>query len=305
MGTGVSIAPTVGTASVSTGVTVVTDRRSLREVLAAQRGRRGLVMTMGALHEGHLSLVREARRHADHVVVTIFVNPAQFAPGEDYERYPRDLEADVAALSTVGADIVYAPSPAEVYPVQPQVSLDPGPISRVLEGATRPIHFAGVALVVTKMLNLVRPDVAVFGQKDAQQLAVIRRLVADLDMGVEIVGAPISREADGLARSSRNAYLLGEDRIHALALSRALRAGAAAALDGAGVSDVTAAARAVLEAEEGVEVDYVALVDPATFEPVTHIPSAGDAVDRSAEPALLLVAATVGSTRLIDNMPVG
>jgi pantoate--beta-alanine ligase len=284
-------------------VTVVTDRRSLREALAAQHGRRGLVMTMGALHEGHLSLVREARRHADHVVVTIFVNPAQFAPGEDYERYPRDLAADVAALSTVGADIVYAPSPAEVYPAPTQVSLDPGPISRVLEGATRPIHFAGVALVVTKMLNLIRPEVAVFGQKDAQQLAIIRRLVADLDMGVEIVGAPISREADGLARSSRNAYLLGEDRIHALALSRALRAGIAAAHEGA-ANDVVAATRAVLEAEERVEVDYVALVDPATFEPVTRIPPAGGALDRSAEPALLLVAATVGSTRLIDNMPV-
>lgn len=304
MGTGVSIAPSVGAGSVGTGVRVVTTRQSLREALAAQHGRRGLVMTMGALHEGHLSLVREARRRTDHVVVTIFVNPAQFAPGEDYERYPRDLEADLAALSTVGADIVYAPSPAEVYPAPTQVSLDPGPISRVLEGATRPTHFAGVALVVTKMLNLIRPEVAVFGQKDAQQLAIIRRLAADLDLGVEIVGAPISREGDGLARSSRNAYLLGEDRVHALALSRALRAGAAAAGEGAGPREAVAAARAVLEAEERVEVDYVELVDPATFEPVTRTPLTGRALAGSAEPALLLVAATVGPTRLIDNMPV-
>ncbi len=294
MGTGVSAA-----SMASTGVRVVTDRRSLREALADQHGRRGLVMTMGALHEGHLSLVREARRHTDHVVVTIFVNPAQFAEGEDYERYPRNLEADLAALSTVGADLVYAPSPAEVYPVQPQVSLDPGPISRVLEGATRPTHFAGVALVVTKMLNLIRPEVAVFGQKDAQQLAIIRRLVADLDMGVEIIGAPISRQADGLARSSRNAYLLGDDRIHARALSKALRAGVAAAEEGAAPRDVAAAARAVLEAEERVDVDYVAVVDPATFDPLTRTPPPG-----GAESALLLVAAKVGPTRLIDNMAV-
>lgn len=289
MGTDVSIAPSVGT-----GVTVVRDPRSLRRALAAQHGRRGLVMTMGALHEGHLGLVREARRHADHVVVTIFVNPAQFGPGEDYERYPRDLDADVAALRTVGADVVYAPRPAAVYPVPPQVSLDPGPIAGVLEGATRPTHFAGVALVVTKMLNLIRPDVAVFGQKDAQQLAVVRRLVADLDMGVRIIGAPISRESDGLARSSRNVYLLGEERGHALALSRALRAGAVAAYEGAGTRGVVEVARSVLEAEQGVDVDYVALVDPATFEPLT----------RRAEPALLLVAAKVGPTRLIDNAEV-
>lgn len=289
MGMSVEVAPSVGA-----GLAVAKDPRSLRRVLDAQHGRRGLVMTMGALHEGHLSLVREAKRHADHVVVTVFVNPAQFAPGEDYRRYPRDLEADVAALRRVGADVVYAPRPAVVYPAPPQVRLDPGPVAGVLEGAARPTHFAGVALVVTKMFNLIRPDVAVFGQKDAQQLAVVRRLVADLDMGVRIIGAPISREPDGLARSSRNTYLLGEERTRARALSRALRAGAVAAYEGAGTRGVVGAARAVLEAEEGVQVDYVALVDPATFEPLT----------RRAEPALLLVAAKVGPTRLIDNAAV-
>lgn len=252
-------------------------------------------MTMGALHEGHLSLVREAHRHAGHVVVTIFVNPTQFAPGEDYERYPRTLDADVERLATVGADVVYAPGPEAVYPTPPQVRIDPGPIATVLEGRIRPAHFAGVCLVITKMFHLIGPDVAVFGQKDAQQLAVVRRLVRDLDFGIEIVGAPIAREPDGLARSSRNAYLSAAGRGHALALSRSLRAGTTAAQAGAGPQDVIAAARKVLDAENDVTVDYVALADPETFEPVTT---------RTGQPALLLVAARVGATRLIDNTSV-
>lgn len=289
MGAGVTTA-----APADAGMDVARDPGSLRQALAAKHGRRALVMTMGALHEGHLSLVREARRYADHVVVTIFVNPAQFAPGEDYERYPRTLEADLAALAGEGVEVVYAPEPSVVYPGRPQVRLDPGPMATVLEGACRPSHFAGVALVVTKMLNLIRPDVAVFGQKDAQQLAILRRLAADLDMGVQIIGAPISREPDGLARSSRNAYLSVEGREHARALSRSLQAGTVAARQGAAAQGVAEAARAVLESEDGVETDYVALVDPATFQ----------ALDSPRGPGLLLVAARVGDVRLIDNTEV-
>lgn len=265
---------------VDIGVIVVEDSRSLRRSLAVRQGSRGLVMITGELHEGHLSLVREAKRHADHVVVALLADP-------------RDMDADLAALSGVGADVVYAPGPAD-HPAEPRTRLDPGPIAGVLEGAARPAHFSEVATVVARMLNVVRPDVAVLGQKDAQELAVVRRLVADLDMGVRIIAAPIFREPDGLARSSRNIHLLGDERVHARALSRALRAGAVAAYEGAGARGVVAAARTVLEAEEGVEVDYVALVDPATFEPLT----------RRAEPALLVVAATVGPTRLIDNAAV-
>lgn len=269
-------------------------RQELSDALATTTGTRALVMTMGALHEGHLSLVRAARELADHVVVSIFVNPTQFAPGEDYDAYPRTLGADVDKLASVGVEVVFAPQPDEVYVAPPRVSIDPGPIAHVLEGATRPTHLAGVALVVTKVINLVRPDVAVFGQKDAQQLAMVRTLVRDLDLPVRIVGVPIARDTDGVALSSRNAYLSTQERVHARALSRALAAGAAAAGKGGTVSEVLAATRAVLDAEPGVEVDYVAMVDPVTF----------DALDDSAPagtPTYLLVAARVGATRLIDN----
>lgn len=253
----------------------------------------GLVMTMGALHEGHLELVRQARKHASHVVVTIFVNPTQFAPGEDFEAYPRTLEADVAALSTVGADLVWAPSPEEVYPVEPVVSLSAGIVGAHLEGASRPTHFGGVALVVTKVLNLTQPDVAMFGEKDAQQLAVIRAFVRDLDMPVRIIGVPIVRDADGVALSSRNAYLSPEERVSARALNRALGVAGQAAAAGAPPALVIAAARQVLDVEPGVDVDYVALVDDATFQPLTSV---NEAVE-----ARLLIAARVGTTRLIDN----
>ncbi|HYT10457.1 MAG TPA: pantoate--beta-alanine ligase, partial [Mycobacteriales bacterium] len=220
---------------------------------------------------------------------TIFVNPLQFGPGEDLDRYPRTLPADLAILADEGVAVVFAPTAAEVYPGgPPAVTVDPGPLGGLLEGATRPAHFAGVLTVVTKLLGLVRPDVAVFGEKDYQQLTLIRRAVADLELGVRVVAAPTVREPDGLAVSSRNRYLSGRERASALALSRALRAGAAAGSAGAGA--VLAAATAQLQ-DPGVVVDYLALrgteLGPA--------PATGA--------ARLLVAARVGRTRLVDNVP--
>ncbi len=280
-------------------------RGELAEALSNQRGTRALVMTMGALHEGHLSLVRRARELADQVVVSVFVNPTQFAPDEDYDAYPRTFDADLGALAPLGAEVVFAPDASEVYPVPASFTLDPGPIARVLEGAMRPSHLAGVALVVTKFLHLVHPDVALFGQKDAQQLAMVRLLVRDLDLPVRIEGVPIARDTDGLALSSRNQYLSGPDRVHARALSRALREGARRAGQAAPASVVAAAARAVLEAEPNVDIDYVALADAETFEvrglaAATTNAIADDAA--SGRPTYLLLAARVGPTRLIDNV---
>ncbi|WP_447924701.1 pantoate--beta-alanine ligase [Georgenia muralis] len=265
-------------------------RRELAAALAALPGRTALVMTMGALHDGHLSLVRAARERADHVVVSVYVNPLQFGPGEDLDAYPRDLDGDLALLTGAGVDVVFAPDDAEAYPAEPLVRIDPGPVADVLEGRTRPGHFAGVLQIVAKVLALVRPDVAVFGEKDAQQLALVRTLVRDLDLGVEILGVPIRREPDGLAMSSRNAYLSTRERTRALALSRALAAGRDAA--GGGVVAALAAATDVLEAADGVETDYLALVDPDTFLPLP---------EGATGPGLLAVAARVGTTRLIDN----
>lgn len=274
---------------------VVTHTRSeLAAALDALPGTRALVMTMGALHEGHLTLVRRARELADHVVVSIFVNPTQFAPGEDYDAYPRTLAADVEKLSEVGVDVVWAPQPRDVYLEDPRVTIDPGPIARVLEGATRPTHLAGVALVVTKVINLTRPGVAVFGQKDAQQLAMVRTLVEDLDIPVRIEGVPIARDTDGVARSSRNQYLSAIDRSHARALSRGLRAGVTALEEGAPPSAALELVRGVLEGEDGVEVDYVAARREDDFGEVDDSAPAGTRV-------YLLVAARVGRTRLIDN----
>jgi len=256
-----------------------------------------LVPTMGALHAGHRVLLRRARElagPAGSVAVSIFVNPLQFGPSEDLDRYPRPLEDDLAICAEEGARLVFAPSAAEMYPGgRPEVTVDPGPAGQVLEGKFRPGFFGGVLTVVMKLLNLTRPDVAVFGQKDAQQLALVRRMVGDLDLGVVIESVPTVRDADGLAVSSRNAYLSAQDRAHALALSRALRAGAARGAEGA--RPVLAAAGQVLAAAPALAVDYLELVDPATFAPV----QAG-----LAGPAVLVVAATVGGTRLIDNVPV-
>jgi pantoate--beta-alanine ligase len=252
---------------------------------------------MGALHAGHRALLRAARRLAGptgSVIVSIFVNPLQFGPGEDLDRYPRTLDDDLDMCAAEGAELVFAPSAAEMYPGgRPQVTVDPGPAGRVLEGEFRPGFFGGVLTVVLKLLSLTRPDVAVFGQKDAQQLALVRRMVSDLDLGVVIEPVPTVRDPGGLAISSRNAYLSAGDRAKALALSTALRAGQARAADGAAA--VLAAAGEVLAAEPAVVLDYLALVDPATFAPVPP---------GQAGPAVLAVAATVGSTRLIDNVPV-
>ncbi|MEV0386384.1 pantoate--beta-alanine ligase [Nonomuraea sp. NPDC050643] len=265
--------------------------KSREDLVKARRdGTVALVPTMGALHEGHRSLIRQARVRADQVVVSIFVNPLQFGPSEDFSRYPRTFDADLDVCRAEGADVVFHPDADDLYSADRQVGVSAGEMGRVVEGAFRPGHFDGVLTVVLKLFNLVQPDLAVFGQKDAQQLALIRRMVADLDLPIEILGAPTVREPDGLALSSRNRYLSEDDRRVALALSRALRAGAARLTP----AEIRAAAREVLdEAGPGIDVDYLALVDPATFAEVS---------ESFAGMAVLAVAAHVGATRLIDNV---
>jgi pantoate--beta-alanine ligase len=274
--------------------------RTRAELAAARAGLAGpvvLVPTMGALHQGHRALLRRARQasgQAGSVVVSVFVNPLQFGPAEDYGRYPRALDADLAVCGQEGADLVFAPERAEMYPAEPLVRVEPGPVGELLEGASRPGFFAGVLTVVLKLFSLVRPDTAVFGQKDAQQLALVRQMSADLSLGVQIDAVPIVRDPDGLAVSSRNAYLSPAERSAALALPRALDAGVGAA--GAGAAAVRAAARGVLDdaaaGDPPVLLDYLALTDPARFT---------EAGNGFRGPALLLVAARVGTTRLIDN----
>jgi pantoate--beta-alanine ligase len=253
-----------------------------------------VVMTMGALHEGHAALVRAAREHAGagQVTVTVFVNPLQFGPNEDLDRYPRTLEADLALARDAGADTVFAPGVDEVYPGgRPQVTISAGPMGERYEGASRPGHFDGMLTVVAKLLHLTRPRAAFFGQKDAQQLALIRRMATDLNFPVEIAAVPTVREGDGLALSSRNRYLSPDERVRALALSRALLAGRDKAADGPDA--VRAAARAEF-AGSGLTADYLALIDPADFT---------EAAPDHKGPAILAVAAKVGTTRLIDNIP--
>ncbi|MET8959545.1 pantoate--beta-alanine ligase [Streptomyces sp. NPDC004074] len=307
-----------------------------------RHGRRTVVMTMGALHEGHATLIRDARSIAGdegEVVVTVFVNPLQFGAGEDLDRYPRTLDADLKIAEQAGADVVFAPSVDEVYPGgEPRIRISAGPMGERLEGASRPGHFDGMLTVVAKLLHLTRPDVALYGQKDAQQLALIRRMVRDLNFGVEIVGVPTVREDDGLALSSRNRYLAPDERYTALTLSRALFAGrdrhaaqealrararevpstharaealsalgeSRAAADAhavakavpGGPSAVRAAARLVLDEAAHLDpplvLDYLALVDPSDFTEISD--------DFTGE-AVLAVAARVGTTRLIDNLP--
>ncbi|MEV5489511.1 pantoate--beta-alanine ligase [Streptomyces bobili] len=317
--------------------------RTAGELHARTRaGRRAVVMTMGALHEGHATLVRTAREMAGpegEVVVTVFVNPLQFGAGEDLDRYPRTLDADVKIAEEAGADVVFAPSVDEVYPGgEPQVRVSAGPMGERLEGASRPGHFDGMLTVVAKLLHLTRPDAALYGQKDAQQLALIRRMVRDLNFGIDIVAVPTVREDDGLALSSRNRYLSPAERRTALALSQALFAGRdrhaaqealrararevpatharAEALSALGESRAAADAHAVAKAAPGsvaavraaartvldeaarmtppLKLDYLALVDPSDF---------GDIDDDFTGEAVLAVAARVGTTRLIDNLP--
>ncbi|HXD55006.1 MAG TPA: pantoate--beta-alanine ligase [Solirubrobacteraceae bacterium] len=267
----------------------------LRATLDGDRraGRRiGLVPTMGALHEGHLSLIRHARERCDTVVVSLFVNPAQFNERSDLERYPRDEARDGHLAQEAGADLLFAPAVEEVYPAGFATAVEVLGVSERLEGAARgPEHFRGVATVVAKLLGMAQPDIAYFGQKDAQQVVVIRRLVADLNLPVEIEALPTVREADGLAMSSRNALLSPAERERALALSGALRAAVELAAEGERSTAALLAAGHERLAVEGVSVDYLALVDPETLEPVERL-------DR---PALLAVAARVGAVRLIDN----
>ena len=256
-----------------------------------------LVPTMGALHAGHRALLRAARPlagPAGSVIVSIFVNPLQFRPGEDLDRYPRTLDDDLAMCAGEGVHAVFAPSAAEMYPGgKPDVTVDPGPMGRVFEGTFRPGFFGGVLTVVLKLFHVIRPDVAVFGEKDAQQLALIRRMVRDVDLDIAIESVPTVRDADGLATSSRNGYLSEADRALALALPRALEAGRARSAAGAGA--VLEAAQEILRAEPALAVDYVAVVDPRTFTVVQP---------GQPGPAVIVAAAAAGGTRLIDNMPV-
>jgi pantoate--beta-alanine ligase len=319
---------------------VVHTKAALDAALAGRMGEIAVVMTMGALHDGHLALIRAARRAARTVVVTIFVNPLQFGPNEDFDRYPRTLDTDVELCAEADVDIVFAPEAAEVYPGgRPMVRVTPGEMGEVLEGEFRPGFFTGVLTVVNKLLHLTRPDLAFFGQKDAQQLALIRRMALDLNMDVEIVGVPTVREPDGLALSSRNRFLSDPERRTALALSAALAAGTeqrtASAVRAAAAAvlarhaapvditaditaDVTGDVTGAPASEDNPEsdsadpagsagtaglagpadpklvLDYLALVDPRDFHEVAE--------DHSG-PAVLLVAARIGTTRLIDNAP--
>jgi pantoate--beta-alanine ligase len=265
--------------------------RTNAEMRAAERkGTVGLVPTMGAFHAGHHSLIRAARERCDTVVVSLFVNPAQFEEASDLQAYPRDEARDAAEAAELGADVLYAPSVEEVYPPGFGTSVRVEGLSDVLEGAERGRgHFAGVCTVVTKLFNVVQPDVAFFGQKDAQQVAVLRRMVRDLDSPVELAVMPTVREPDGLALSSRNVRLSPDERTRALSLSRALRAAETAVA--AGERDAGEVERAARGALNGVEPEYLALVDPDSFEPITTVDGR----------VLVAVAARIGATRLIDN----
>ncbi len=268
-------------------------RAELESARAGVPGEVGAVFTMGALHDGHRALLAAARDQNDSLVATIFVNPLQFGPNEDFSRYPRPVAADLALCESAGVDLVWVPEVEDVYVGGlPRVSVDPGPLAAELEGESRPGHFAGVLTVVCKLLHLTAPTRSYFGQKDYQQIALVRRMVHDLDLGAEIVEVPTVREADGLARSSRNVYLDDAHRAAAAALSAALRASFDAAHGGADAQAVLRAGRQVLAAEPAVAVDYFELRAPD----LSAAPEHG--------PARMLVAARVGGTRLIDNYPI-
>lgn len=269
--------------------TLIPTVKELQAYRASLKGSVALVPTMGALHEGHLSLVREARSRADSVIVSNFVNPLQFGPGEDYERYPRTLEDDLALVDDF-ADAMFAPEVRDMYPYLEPFKVDVGPLGRVLEGEIRPGHFSGVATVVLKLFLLAQPHIAVFGQKDAQQLAIIRRLVHDFNLGIEIVGVPIVREETGLARSSRNSYLTAKGREDALALSGLL----SKTVECPTAPELLRLLRNK-ENSSSVTWDYRLAVNPATFEEID---------DAYVGEALVLLAARVEGVRLIDNASV-
>ena len=272
--------------------TIADVRAGCRELRAGSK-LVGLVPTMGALHEGHLSLVRAAKAKSDVVVASIFVNPTQFGPSEDFAKYPRTFDADCAALEKEAVDIIFAPAVEEMYPPGESTWVTVEGLSEKLDGLSRPGHFRGVTTIVAKLFHVIEPDLAFFGQKDAAQIAIIRRMVRDLNFRVEIVACPIVREPDGLAMSSRNAYLNSEDRRRALVLSRSL--GEVEKTMRAGEQSVKRLAqlgRSVIAQEPEVHLDYIAIVDPDTLEPV-------EAISRR---TLVAVAAYVGSTRLIDNV---
>ena len=278
-------------------VTIVETVADMEAARGDMRSVVGLVPTMGYLHEGHLSLVRRARADCEHVVVCIFVNPTQFGPGEDLERYPRDTDRDLRLLEEAGADVVFMPSVEEIYPPGFDEWVEvTGPLTERLEGAARPVHFRGVTTVVARLFRIVRPDRAYFGQKDAQQLRVIRRMVEQERLPVTIVPMPIVREPDGLAMSSRNVYLSPEERGAALALSGVLRHARRMVMED-GVTDATLvklAVHRILQQQPAVRTEYVSVSDEATMLEL-------DSIDRA---AMVLVAARVGNTRLIDNVVV-
>ena len=273
---------------------IVRNSEELTRARGALQGRVALVPTMGALHAGHMALVAEARNRADHVAASIFVNPAQFGEGEDYGRYPRREADDAAMLEDAGCDLLWAPAVADIYPAGFATTISVGAVSERWEGEARPGHFDGVATVVAKLLVAVRPDIALFGEKDFQQLTVIRRLVDDLGIRTEIAGVPTVREPDGLALSSRNAYLSPDERRQALALPQALEAARSAIMDGTPVFEALHDAHASLRDGGFSRIDYFALVDAATLEPLEH--PQGE--------MRLIAAAMIGTTRLIDNLAV-
>lgn len=254
----------------------------------------GLVPTMGFLHEGHSSLIRKCREQNDIVVVSDFVNPTQFGPNEDLEAYPRDFERDSKLCESLGADLIFAPSPEDMYH-DPHAFVSIDTLSETLCGKTRPIHFKGVCTVVTKLFHIVAPDRAYFGEKDAQQLAIIRKMVKDLNFDIEIVGCPIVREEDGLAKSSRNTYLNDKERQAALCLSRAVKTGKEVIYTGADAKEVLNPMKAIIEAEPLARIDYVMMVDALTMQPI-------EKADRD---VLVAMAVYIGKTRLIDNFSYG
>lgn len=277
---------------------IVSDVDELQKTVGDARAKNlsvAFVPTMGALHDGHISLIELAKEHADFVVVSIFVNPLQFGANEDFDKYPRTLQSDAEKLSHADADLLFAPEVSDVYPNSRETTQSAGAVGKTFEGAARPGHFDGMLTVVARLFDLVKPDLAIFGEKDAQQLFLIRKMVAESEHrwnALRVIGAPIVREVDGLAMSSRNRYLGVDERAAATNISRALRA--AEALDGSAAARLQAAQQ-VLAQVPAVRLDYVALVNPATFEPIE---------DGFVGRALLIVAAQVGDTRLIDNQSI-